>query len=141
MRSKVVALLCVCGLFLVAGCQKKESYSFTYIGEEQILEKVNNGEDFLLLITYDGSSACQEFEDLIIDDFKENNIVLYTFNETDVNDTFENQLEHTLSGYDSWPVLFHVRAGQVTENGVYEYSKEPNEWKQWLISQGILSAN
>ncbi|TDW25106.1 hypothetical protein EDD63_10647 [Breznakia blatticola] len=120
---------------------KKDEYSFVSIGEEQILEKVNNGEDFLLLITYDGSSACQEFEELIIDEFKENNVVLYTFNETDVNDAFENQLEHALSGYDSWPVMFHIRSGEVVSDGVYEYSKEPNEWKQWLISQGILSGN
>lgn len=139
MKRIMLSLLLVC---LLVGCNSnKTTAQHQTIEASEVIEKVTNQETFVLLITNDDCDPCTEFHDKTSNKLSKINKDLYELNYSSVDANTSDQLNQVLSDYSSWPVLMYIQNGKLYENGVYEYSLDPEGWEEWLIEQNLLPQN
>ena len=139
MKRVMLSLLLVA---LLVGCNSnKTTAQHQTIEASEVIEKVTNQETFVLLITNDDCDPCTEFHEKTSNKLSEINKDLYELNYSSVDANTSDQLNQVLSDYSSWPVLMYIQNGKLYENGVYEYSLDPEGWEEWLIEQNLLPQN
>lgn len=128
-------------LVVVVGCGLQRSEHMIRISASNVVEKVMNHESFLLYIDHDDCDPCDTFFDDFDEVVRKEKLTVYALNYSSIDVDMAEQLSLMNVKFTSWPVLIHVRDGVIMSENIYEYSLDPEGWKQWLISQGILKVD
>lgn len=128
-------------VFLLACSSGGVNVGLNEISGEEVSSKVTSNETFLLMIYTDDCYSCDVFEEEIKDEMKKNELVIYHLNYDGLNDNMKNQFELIFDHYSSWPALVYVQGGEVYDYAKYEYSLDPEGWKEWFQKQSLTQAN
>lgn len=136
MKKIMLAILTV---FMLSACNGNAETGFIASNVQNVLNKISNQESFLVLIEKKDCYSCQMFREDIQNAIEKNKLNIDTICDDDISDSDRDQLQIALRENRSWPVLFYVKEGSVSELAVYEYSLDPEGWEQWLIDMKLIS--
>ena len=136
MKRIILAILMV---LLISGCSGTNESGWISSDAQTVLNKIANKESFLVLIDKNDCYSCEMLKEDLNDCVSENKLDIQVINDYDISDSNRDQLQIALGKNSSWPVLYYVKEGSVSELLVYEYSLDPEGWKQWLIDMKLIS--
>lgn len=136
MKKLSVLLLLSVMLF---GCGSGKQEGYVNIDTQETLSKIANKNTFLLMIRNDDCYSCDALEEDLNPVVEKNNLTIYTLNYSDISEAEVDQLKIALGKYETWPVLFYVVDGEVSNLNKYEYSFHPEGWKTWLENMKIIN--
>lgn len=132
MKKTIVALLL--SLIFITACGSKADYKLT---ADQVIEKIENNEEFLLYVSNDGCGACQIFSPVYKDVGEEYPNLLYEINYGVEASSNQDSLEKLLNTYtgaiNATPTVFVIQDGEVKQSflGIMKYSELENALKNY----------
>lgn len=133
------SILCLLIFSVLCGCARDNKETFTSIDANAVVEKIVNKETFVLLLTSDACDPCDDFEDLIEPMIASDHLMIYRLNYSEVDSEMSDQLQLMLRPFSSWPTLMYIQDGVISDERIYEYSKDPEGWETWLVKQGLIA--
>ncbi len=134
-KINVLILLVV----LLSGCSDEKSYeSFTTSTVSAVIDKMNNSESFLFMITTEDCYSCDMFVEDATDILTENELTIETLNYAEFSNNEMEQLQIAVGSYSSWPTIFYIVEGKVYPISKYEYVKDAEGWDAWLIKTELI---
>ncbi len=123
---------------LLFGCTSGNEEGYISIDTQEALGKIANKNTFILMISNDDCYSCAAFEEELDSVIKSDKLKIYTLNFSDISEAEVDQLNIALGKYETWPVLFYVVEGEVSNLNKFEYSRDPEGWRTWLKNMKII---
>lgn len=118
-------LLCIsfCMLsLLITGCAKADLGKIEYISQEQLAEKMDNKDSFIIVFTQPTCGYCNEFKKMLEDYLPDHGVTLYDLS-IDRKVLSEEELDELLEkihvyfpDMSSTPDLYYVKDGEIVSN-------------------------
>lgn len=124
-------------VLLMGACSYDEVGYVTITGAET-LTKMENGEDFVLMISDDDCYSCEMLKKESNKTIENNELTIYELYSKDVHDKVKEKLDVILGSYSSLPTLVKVIDGNVSVMNKYEYSQDPEGWKIWMKDMKLI---
>ena len=144
--KKILCVLLV--VILLSGCSKEkfslenkyyDNGEFSEIDKTKLNELEDNSESFLVMVYTTGCFSCMDFEKVLTEFTKDNNLTVFRININDIEGTkIEEKIKYT-------PSLVIYKKGNVykyldaSSDDDTEYYKSTNSLKKWLDKYITLS--
>lgn len=141
---KKILLSFLCCLFLVTGCSEKEEEKqgqLIEIGIEDAFLKMDNKDDFLLLVTRDKCYYCQQMHTMLTDTISDHPTTIYNVKMDDSsvdNLNADHELLKTrLEKPGTTPHVYYIKDGEVEADMTGFDEEEPLLFWDWVEDLGI----
>lgn len=136
MKKLFICLLI--SLLFLTGCHKKEK-GITTLKAQQVIDKYENGDSFMLYVGQGACDFCKEYSDTLkhIIEVYDINIYYFSYDEIEENETLVNRLinDYLYQLHDT-PTSYVVINGKSQENIVGNMTY--TEVKQWLARYDLI---
>lgn len=143
--KKILCILLI--VILLSGCTKEKfsledkyynNSNFSEIDKEKLKELEDNSESFLVMVYTTGCFSCMDFEKVLTEFTKENNLTIFRININDIEGTkIEDKVKYTpsLAIYKKGNLYKYLDANSDKDT---EYYKSTSSLKKWLDKYIIL---
>ena len=138
--KKIICIgFCVLSL-LITGCAKKDLGKIDYITQEQLAEKMDNKDTFIVVFTQPTCGYCNQFKKMLEEYLPDHGVTLYdlsidrnTLSEDELNELLAN-IRTDFPDMTSTPDLYYVKDGEIVSHfdaDKVELDKEEN-FNNWI---------
>lgn len=138
--KKIVSILVIC--LCVVGCSKKEYERDSSAGErrfillEQMEEKIENQDDFVLLFAQSTCMSCGEVNEILKEYLLTHNVTVYEVI-LDFEETTEVENKQVIDSYftdfSTTPVFYYLKDGKQTDQLTPDASFDESVFDQWVV--------
>lgn len=114
MKKLLCGLCIILSLFLFTGCSKLKTYE--ELSFEQVMEKLNKKEDFILFIGSSQCSHCLSYEPKLNSVIKDYQVKVYYIDVYELSDEENNKFHAKISYGNVTPITVFIKNGEETNS-------------------------
>ena len=114
MKKKVIIICSICLIILIGGLILDRGMSKSYFKEiksEEVIEKINNKDDFILVISQTTCSHCAEYKPRIEKVANDKKIIIYYMEFDKLSDSDKVEFKKYIN-FDGTPVTVFIKKGE-----------------------------
>ena len=139
----IILIIAVVVAFMMLATTRKENRNVITLTGTQLLEKIENKDDFILVVSKDKCSYCTEYKPMLNSVLKEANIVAYEINITNLakeDQTIQDKVDLLLSGVEGTPTTLFFNEGveKTVYNRLVGTGGSKTKIKEVLVARGFI---